>query len=113
MDTYCQPFVAVGKEERRQRLAKYNFSCACNACKHNWPRMDGLEERVQGLPEKAYKVPKAALAEAMNRVGQAEAKAEKVMDHNDDGDHDDHDDHEQGDGRASQGGRGGGHGDVS
>ena len=71
---------------------------------------------MQGLPEKAYKVPKAALAEAMNRVGQAEAKAEKVMDHNDDdGDHDgreDHDDHEQGDGRASQGGRGGGHGDV-
>merc|ERR1719150_2003697 len=42
--------------------------------------MNGLEERVQGLPEKAYKVPKAALAEAMNRVGQAEAKAEKVMD---------------------------------
>ena len=61
---------------------------------------------MQGLPEKEYKVPKAALAEAMNRVGQAEAKAEKVMDHCDD------DDHEQGDGRASQGGRGGGHGDV-
>ena len=117
VDTYCQPFVVVGKEERRQRLAKYNFSCACNACKHNWPRMNGLEERVQGLPEKEYKVPKAALAEAMNRVGQAEAKAEKVMDHNDDDDdhHDDRDDldhHEQGDGRASQGGRGGGHGDV-
>ena len=77
--------------------------------------MNGLEERVQGLPEKAYKVSKAALAEAMNRVGQAEAKAEKVMDHNDDGDHNDDDnddDHEQGDGRASQGGRGGGHGDV-
>ena len=40
VDTYCQPFVVVGKEERRQRLAKYNFSCACNACKHNWPRMN-------------------------------------------------------------------------
>ena len=48
VDTYCQPFVVVGKEERRQRLAKYNFSCACNACKHNWPRMNGLEERLQG-----------------------------------------------------------------
>ena len=47
VDTYCQPFVVVAKEERRQRLAKYNFSCACNACKHNWPRMNGLEERVQ------------------------------------------------------------------
>ena len=76
---------------------------------------------MQGLPEKEYKVPKAALAEAMNRVGQAEAKAEKVMDHNDDNDdddhddhddRDDHDDHEQGDGRASQGGRGGDHGGV-
>ena len=61
---------------------------------------------MQGLPEKEYKVTKAALAEAMNRVGQAEAKAEKVMDHND------HDDCEQGDGRASQGGRGGDHGGV-
>ena len=71
---------------------------------------------MQGLPEKEYKVPKAALAEAMNRVGQAEAKAEKVMDHNDRDDHDDdrddHDDNDLGDGRASQGGSGGGHGDV-
>ena len=67
---------------------------------------------MQGLPEKEYKVTKAALAEAMNRVGQAEAKAEKVMDHCDDDDDDDHDDHEQGDGRISQGGRGGGHRDV-
>ena len=35
VDTYCQPFVGVAKEERRQRLAKYNFSYACNAYKHN------------------------------------------------------------------------------
>ena len=80
VDTYCQPFVAVDKEERRQRLAKYNFCCACNACKHNWPRMGGLEGRMEGLPEDAYNVPKSALAEAMGRVAQAEAKAEKVMD---------------------------------
>ena len=76
VDTYCQPFVALGREERRDRLAKYNFLCQCPACGGDWPRMERLEASLEGLPESSYLVP---MGEGLGRVARAEAAVEEAQ----------------------------------
>ena len=71
VDIYCQPFMAMGKEERRERLTKYNFSCCCPACKEDWPQMAKLPASLEGLPELAYRAGKDCRNEAMARVARA------------------------------------------
>jgi hypothetical protein len=45
-------------EERRAVHERYNFDCACVACDREWPTLfegGGIETRVMGLKEDAYK----------------------------------------------------------
>jgi len=79
MDTYCQPFVAMGREERRERLARYNFICECEACSENWPGMDSMEGSLEGLSENRYRVSRARVGQGLTRVAQAEKEVEQVM----------------------------------
>lgn len=49
-DTYCQTFAAVSRDTRAKALTKYNFSCACDACRNNWPTLSELPQKLTGLP---------------------------------------------------------------
>ena len=47
-------FVYFLCQERQASLQKYNFSCACAACTHNWPGLTGLPAQLDSLPPSLY-----------------------------------------------------------
>ncbi len=48
LDNYGPHFLEQDAEERRAALAKqYMFRCECDACRGEWPTLEGLDRQPQ------------------------------------------------------------------
>ena len=45
-DTYSATFASAPIEKRRESLKKYNFECACEACRSRWPTLSHLPQKL-------------------------------------------------------------------
>ena len=84
-DTYCPTFAALTQEKRHEGLAKYNFTCNCISCQHEWPTLPQLERKFHGLAAEMYQPTfagskdKEALKKQMKRISTADHLIAKII----------------------------------
>lgn len=78
LDNYAQTFDASPKEARLKYLEKYNFQCQCQACRENWPTLEGLSRKLTSLDKQdGYLPPFQGDASRIKAAIKAVEKAEK------------------------------------
>ena len=63
-DAYCATFASAPIEKRRHALKKYNFECACAACRGRWGLLNYLPQKLSG----AACLPHLSAAEAKTQA---------------------------------------------
>ncbi len=80
LDVYSGVFSKSPPEDRQVVHARYNFECACVACREDWPMaVDGaIERRITGLKPTAYKNREAAGGKKLKQLVKLADKIQRL-----------------------------------
>jgi hypothetical protein len=60
-DTYCQPFAVCDRAARHEALRKYDFVCACVACREEWPGIARMPSKLIGQAADRWEILRSEL----------------------------------------------------